>query len=153
MVCNALLLYLKGFQLLYKPKRRVSKFTFLNRAQTDYSPEKQRLAIRIGIIRKFDKGDSVLACRILVVADYSHCSCSYCSFWRRNRRLIPPVCIQWNVSLLGGPQTVSLNFLPTSSIPAKFSHLLAGKSSCRRRLQIEQPYMYQQRLDQGFYEL
>ena len=72
------------------------------------------------------------------VADYSHCSCSYCSFWRRNRRLIPPVCIQWNVSLLGGPQTVSLNFLPTSSISTKCSHLFAGNSSCRRRLQIVQ---------------
>ena len=72
------------------------------------------------------------------VADYSHCSCSYCSFWRRNRRLIPPVCIQWNVSLLGGPQTVSLDFLPTSSISTKFSHLFAGNSSCRRRLQIVQ---------------
>ena len=72
------------------------------------------------------------------VADYSHCSCSYCSFWRRNRRLIPPVCIQWNVSFLGGPQTISLNFLPTSSISTKFSHLFAGNSSCRRRLQIVQ---------------
>ena len=59
----------------------------------------------------------------------------------RDQRLIPPVCIQWNVSLLGGPQTVSLNFLPTSSIPTKFSHLFAGKSSCRRRLQMVQPYV------------
>ena len=38
-------------------------------------------------------------------------------------------------------QTVSLNFLPTSSIPTKFSHLFAGKSSCRRRLQMVQPYV------------
>ena len=51
------------------------------------------------------------------------------------------VCIQWNVTLLGGPQTVSSNFLPTASIPTKFSHLFAGKSSCRRRLQIVQPYV------------
>ena len=66
----------------------------------------------------------------------------WCSInWRRDRRLIPPVCIQWNVSLLGGPQTVSLNFLPTSFIPTKFSHLFAGKSSCRRRLQMVQPYV------------
>ena len=88
----------------------------------------------------------MFACRILVciVAGYSHCSCSYsfwCSInWRRDRRLIPPVCIQWNVSLLEGQQTVSLNFLPTSSIPTKVSHLFTGKSSCRRRLQIVQPY-------------
>ena len=88
----------------------------------------------------------MFACRILVciVAGYSHCSCSYslwCSInWRRDRSLIPPVCIQWNVSLLGRQQTVSLNFLLTSSIPTKFSHLFAGKSSCRRRLQIVQPY-------------
>ena len=59
-------LYLKGFELLYKPKRRVSKFTFLNRAQTDKSPEKQRLAMRVAIIRKLDTGDSVFAWRILV---------------------------------------------------------------------------------------
>ena len=51
------------------------------------------------------------------------------------------MCIQWNVSLLGRPQTVSLNFLPTSSIPTKFSHVFAGKSSCRRRLQMVQPYV------------
>ena len=74
----------------------------------------------------------------------SHCSCSYsfwCAInWQRDRRLIPPVCIQWNVSLLEGQQTVSLNFLPTSSIPTKVSHLFAGRSSCRRRLQIVQPY-------------
>ena len=86
----------------------------------------------------------MFACRILVciVAGYSHCSCSYlfwCSInWRRDRSLIPPpLCI---VSLLGRQQTVSLNFLLTSSIPTKFSHLFAGKSSCRRRLQIVQPY-------------
>ena len=69
------------------------------------------------------------------MAGYSNCSCSY-SFV-----LATPVCIQWNVSLLGGLQTVSLNFLPTSSIPTKFSHLFSGKSSCRRRLQIVQPYV------------
>ena len=87
----------------------------------------------VAIIRKFDKGDSVFSCTILdcMVAGYSHCSCSYslwCSInWRRDRRPIPQVCIQWNVSLLGGQQTVSLNFLPTSSIPTKFPHLFAGK--------------------------
>ena len=88
----------------------------------------------------------MFACRILVciVAGYIHPARAVIRSgvinWRRDRKLIPPVCIQWNVSLLEGQQTVSLNFLTTSSISTKVSHLFAGKSSCRRHLQIVQPY-------------